>query len=55
MIDDPEPCFFCNNTGKQVDPNYRWVPEPPKELVDALRKVWREHWNKIENDNFKLT
>lgn len=55
MMDDPVNCFRCRNTGKVPDPSFIWNPEPPKELVDALRKVWKDHWNKIQNDNFTLT
>lgn len=54
--DDNRECWRCHGTGKIVDPNWEgWHPEPPKELIDGLRKVWREYWNKKMNDEFELT
>jgi hypothetical protein len=55
MIDDPVDCWHCNNTGTIPDPNYKFDPPPPPELVEALRKVWKDHWNKVENEKFTLT
>jgi len=54
MLDDPVPCYRCNNTGKIPDPSYKFDPPPPPELVEAIRKVWLDHWNKVENDKFEL-
>lgn len=55
MIDEPTDCSRCNNTGKIIDPYFVWKPEPPKELLDGLMKVWRDYWNKQENESFVLT
>lgn len=54
MIDDPEDCWHCNNTGTVLKP-IDWKPTPPPDLVEAIQKLVREYWNKQQNDNFKLT
>jgi hypothetical protein len=53
--DESRPCWCCRGSGKMDDPKFRWKPEPPEELVKELRRVWREHWNKLQNERFKLS
>lgn len=52
---DNRPCWRCGGCGKIADPKFKWEPKPPKELVDELRRVWREHWNKLQNERFNLS
>lgn len=54
MIDDPEPCYFCNNTGTVIK-SIEFNPKPPQDLVDQLSKVITAYWNKQQNDKFELT
>lgn len=54
-FEDPDQCWRCKGSGQVVDPNWSWNPEPPKELVDAIRKVWKDYWNKQMNEKFELT
>lgn len=53
--DDEKDCWRCHGTKLMDDPTFHWEPEPPPELVAALRKVWKEHWNKQQNEKFELT
>lgn len=52
--DEFEDCKKCDGTGKIRDPSFRWEPKPPEDLVEAMRKAWKEYWNKYQNDNFNL-
>lgn len=45
----------CNGTGRIEDPNFKWKPSPPDELVKRLQKVYMEYWNEQQNKEFKLT
>jgi hypothetical protein len=53
-LDGPQQCSTCYGSGTIADRSFKWNPEPPKELVAALRKVWKDHWNKQQNDEFVL-
>ena len=53
--EDSRTCWRCHGSGKINDPNFKWEPKPPAELIRNLRKVWKDYWNKVQNDRFTLT
>lgn len=54
VYDEPTDCWRCHNTGS-VAGHQDWDPPPPPELVEAIRKAWKDYWNKQENEKFELT